>query len=135
MILKIIFLLFPCSLGVRLPKWLENPPRLTNIPFLPPTDIGQKCHSSGRVGVCADIRTGCREEGQTSAGFCTIFKSTCCVGKLSLHRIKVFFFILVLTIITSFLQKLQGATPTLDCHLQNLQIPPTHLQRYFEINF
>ena len=40
---------------VRLPKWLSNPPQFTNIPFLPPDDIGQKCEVGGSAGVCTQM--------------------------------------------------------------------------------
>ena len=41
------------TIAVRLPKWLHNPPQLTNIPFLPPPDLGRSCGGgAGRRGVC-----------------------------------------------------------------------------------
>ena len=67
-------------LPVRLPKWLSNPPVLTNIPFMAAPDLGQACSSSqGEAGVC--IAEGeCRGPARDNLGVCTLFKSVCCKG-------------------------------------------------------
>ena len=68
-----------CS--VRLPKWLGNRPRLTNIPFLAASDLGSVCSSSsGEAGVCTQERE-CRGPDREKLGVCTLFKSACCKGK------------------------------------------------------
>ena len=73
---------FISKCSVRLPKWLGNRPRLTNIPFLPASDLGSVCSSSsGEAGVCT-LERECRGPGREKLGVCTLFKSACCKGKL-----------------------------------------------------
>ena len=73
---------FFSNCSVRLPKWLGNRPRLTNIPFLPASDLGSVCSSSsGEAGVCT-LERECRGPGREKLGVCTLFKSACCKGKV-----------------------------------------------------
>ena len=68
--------------SVRLPKWLSNRPRLTNIPFMPASDLGDLCSSSsGQSGVCT-AEQECRGPGREKLGVCTLFKSVCCKGEI-----------------------------------------------------
>ena len=65
---------------MRLPKWLGNRPRLTNIPFLAASDLGSVCSSSsGEAGVCT-LERECRGPDRENLGVCTLFKSACCKG-------------------------------------------------------
>merc|ERR1719206_616613 len=62
---------------IRLPKWLSSPPVLTNLPFLPPLDLGTTCTGGGVEGVC-HTQARCNILGLTMAGHCTRDKSVCC---------------------------------------------------------
>jgi len=62
---------------IRLPKWLSSPPVLTNLPFLPPLDLGTPCTGGGVEGVC-HTQARCNILGLTMAGHCTRDKSVCC---------------------------------------------------------
>jgi len=62
---------------IRLPKWLSSPPVLTNLPFLPPLDLGTPCTGGGVEGVC-HTQARCHSLGLSMAGHCTRDKSVCC---------------------------------------------------------
>ena len=67
---------------MRLPKWLSNRPRLTNVPFVSASDLGDLCSSSsGQSGVCT-AEQECRSPGREKLGVCTLFKSVCCKGEV-----------------------------------------------------
>ena len=72
-------------LSLRLPKWLYNPPVLTNLPFLPALDIGNPCSTGGVEGVCHS-KAKCAGLGLTQAGYCTSGKSVCCTGRKALVK-------------------------------------------------
>ena len=70
---------------IQLPGWLSSPPiLLTNLPFLPPSDLGQECRVGGREGVCT-TSTKCQGRGRVQAGPCTRDKSVCCTGTTVLY--------------------------------------------------
>ena len=60
----------------RLPRWLQQPPRLSNIPFLPAGDLGRPCTAqSGERGVCTS-RENCSGPGTQLIATCTFLKAT-----------------------------------------------------------
>ena len=69
-------------LTVRLPKWLYNPPVLTNLPLLPTLDLGTPCTAGGLEGICL-TQAQCAGFGLTMAGHCTRGHSVCCAGRIS----------------------------------------------------
>ena len=65
----------------RLPKWLFEPLQVTNLPLMPAPDLGLPCFSGGEEGVCS-TRADCGG-ARTVAGPCTLFKSVCCLERIS----------------------------------------------------
>jgi len=77
-----LILIFLASLvtSLRLPKWLYNPPVLTNLPFLPALDFGSLCSVGGEEGVCQSLAK-CAGLRGSQAGACTQGRSVCCTGR------------------------------------------------------
>ena len=65
----------------RLPRWLFQPLEVTNLPLVAASDLGRPCFSGGEEGVCSS-RADCGG-ARTVAGPCTLFKSVCCMEKIS----------------------------------------------------
>ena len=86
MLLSVLLLCQPGGswLSPRLPKWLFEPLRVTNFPLVAAPDLGLPCFVGGEEGVCSP-RADCGG-ARTVAGPCTLFKSVCCLEKISCNN-------------------------------------------------
>ena len=78
-----------------------NPPVLTNLPFLPPLDLGKECRGEKKKmmnemhGVCY-TRAKCEGLGLAVIGDCSKDKSLCCSGKTRLELDTKYYFVFIL---------------------------------------